>query len=239
MRLHTLVAVAAILLGCATSSSAQTVSLQFKNGLVTLSAQNASVGQILAEWARVGGTRMVNHQRVGGAPVTLELNDMPERQALDVLLRAAAGYVVTERQGTGGASMLGGVVILPTTSAPQNQPAVTFSTPSAVPRLFEEPRDDQQEASSLNRTVTVTPFPPTPGAATNPTVVRFPQQPGQPMSAFGTTTDTSAQSPQSPQTPQPQRPYTNTPLIVPGTSRPGEVTPVPQPQQPQPQAQPR
>lgn len=234
MRFHTVIAVAAILLGYATSSSAQTVSLQFNNGRVTLNAQNAPIGQILSEWARVGGTRMVNHQRVSGPPVTLELIDAPERQALEVLLRTAAGYVVTAREGTGGASMFSGVVILATTSAARNAPPVTFNSPAPVQRpAFDDQnfqRDDQQQdGAALNRTVNVTPFPPTPGAGTGPVVVR----PGQGTPTFGSTNEPSAQAP------PPQRPFANTPQILPGTSRPGEITPLPPQQQQPPQAQQR
>ena len=61
MRFHTAIACAAILLGCAASSSAQTVSLQFNNGRVTLNAQNASLRTILSEWSRVGGTKLGPH----------------------------------------------------------------------------------------------------------------------------------------------------------------------------------
>ncbi|HVG55852.1 MAG TPA: hypothetical protein VM846_15545 [Vicinamibacterales bacterium] len=224
MRFHTAIACAAILLGCAASSSAQTVSLQFNNGRVTLNAQNASIRTILAEWARVGGTRMVNHERVNGAPVTLELTDVPERQALEVLLRTAAGYIATARTGEGGASTLSGVVILATSSAPRNQGPVTFNNTTVLlpaPTVNEE---QQNEANS--RTVSVTPFPPTPGTGTAPVVVRV----GAGATTFGTTTDTSAQATQSPSQ---QRPATTTtPQVLQGTSRPGEITPpAPQPQQ--------
>ena len=118
MRFLTATACAAILLGCAASASAQAVSLKFDNGRVSLNAQDASIRTILAEWARVGGTKMVNHERISGAPVTLELTDVPERQALDILLRTAAGYVITARNGSStGASTVSGVVILATSNA--------------------------------------------------------------------------------------------------------------------------
>ena len=49
-------------------------------------AKDATVRQILAEWARVGQTKIVNVERIPGGPLTLELNNVPEAQALDILL---------------------------------------------------------------------------------------------------------------------------------------------------------
>ena len=226
MRFHSVIACAAILLGCAASSNAQTVSLQFNNGRLSLNAQEASVRTILAEWARVGGTRMVNHERITGAPVTLELTDVPERQALDILLRTAAGYVGTARDGAGGgASMLSGVVILPTTSAPRNQTPITFNNATTVPQspsTFDDPRDDQNQGNGATRTVNVTPFPATPGPSAGPAVVRV----GPGATTFGAPSDTAPTT----STPGQQRP-TPSPQVLPGTSRPGEITPPPPPQQ--------
>jgi hypothetical protein len=102
------------------ASAQQTVNLQFNGGQVTLSAQNAPVRTILAEWARLGGATIVNGERVAGPPVTLELSGVPERQALDVLLRSVAGYIVAPRPaGSQGASAFDRIVILPTSVAPR------------------------------------------------------------------------------------------------------------------------
>jgi hypothetical protein len=81
----------------ASAAFAQQVSLTLNNGRVTLKATNATVRQILDEWARVGGTKIVNGDKVGGQPVTLTLVDEPEGQALETVLRSAAGYMVAER----------------------------------------------------------------------------------------------------------------------------------------------
>ena len=66
-------------------ASAQTLSLEFHDGRVRLTAENVPVSRILAEWTRVGGTRIVNGERVPGAPVTLQL-DVPglAREQLDI-----------------------------------------------------------------------------------------------------------------------------------------------------------
>lgn len=108
----------------AVPASAQQVALSIKDGLVTLEASNASVRQILAEWARVGRVTIVNGEKVAGTPVTLQLAGVSERQALDTLLRGVAGYMVSARPGTPDAAqtLFDKVVILPTSAAPVNPP---------------------------------------------------------------------------------------------------------------------
>jgi hypothetical protein len=123
------------LLACAWPAEAQQpVTLRFSNGLVSLRAQNAPVRAILAEWARLGGTTIVNAERVTGAPVTLELTEVPERQALDIVLRTVAGYMLGPRPaGSAGASAFDRIMILPTSVAPRNPPPTAAAAP-AVPR---------------------------------------------------------------------------------------------------------
>ena len=53
-------------------AGAQAVKVSFHGGKVDLSAQNATVRAILNEWARVGGTRIVNAERLSGPPITVE-----------------------------------------------------------------------------------------------------------------------------------------------------------------------
>lgn len=114
---------AAFLLAALVAQAQQPVQLQFQNGMVTLRAQNAPVRAILAEWARLGGATIVNGDRVAGPPVTLELSGVPERQALDIVLRSVAGYVLAPRRaGAAGASAFDRIMILPTSVAPRNPP---------------------------------------------------------------------------------------------------------------------
>ena len=61
------------------------------DGRVTVVAKDATVRQILTEWARVGQTKIVNVERIPGGPISIELTDVPEAQALDVLLRSVSG----------------------------------------------------------------------------------------------------------------------------------------------------
>jgi hypothetical protein len=111
--------VSALVLAPVTSAEAGDLKLTIANGRVTLSAQDVPVRQILDEWARVGGTRIVNADKLVGPPVTLELRDVPEGRALETLLRSASGYVLAPRvaQST-GASMYDRVVIMPTSRPP-------------------------------------------------------------------------------------------------------------------------
>ncbi len=88
---------AALVVGIAGPSSAGQVQLTIRDGLVTLEAKDATLREILAEWARVGQTRVVNGESVAGGPLTLQLTDVPERRALDTLLRSAAGFIAAPR----------------------------------------------------------------------------------------------------------------------------------------------
>ena len=120
-----LAAFVAVLLVVPTRADAQHLQLKIENGLVTLDAQNVSVRQILAEWARVGGARIINGEKVMGAPVTLQLNGVPERNAIDTVLRGVSGYMLASRQDVAsGASRFDRILIMPTSNAPRNTAAV-------------------------------------------------------------------------------------------------------------------
>src|SRR5207248_860854 len=54
------------------------LTLTIHEGRVSLDAQDVTIRQILAEWARVGKTRIVNLERVNSAPVTLKFDGLPE-----------------------------------------------------------------------------------------------------------------------------------------------------------------
>ncbi len=88
-------------------AAAAELRLEIANGLVTIVATDTPLRQILAEWAKVGGTRFVNAERVAGPPVTIQLQQIPEQQALAILLRSVAGYLAAPRRagGTGRLSL--------------------------------------------------------------------------------------------------------------------------------------
>lgn len=95
------------------------VRLLIKDGRVTLSARDATLREILIEWERVGGTKIVNRDRVPGTPITIEMADVPEARALATLLRPIAGYMAARRLGPeGGASEFSRVILMPGAAAP-------------------------------------------------------------------------------------------------------------------------
>jgi hypothetical protein len=135
---HLVVAFAFVL--AAAPASAQQLNLQIQNGRVTLEATAVPARQILAEWARIGGTRIVGGDKVTGAPLTLRLIDMPERQALDIILRNVAGYMAAPRLASAapGASTYDRILILATSSVPP-PPATASRTPAPSNNAIRRP----------------------------------------------------------------------------------------------------
>lgn len=86
------------LLAIAVPARAGDVKVSFSNGLVTILATDASPREILAEWARIGQVRVTNLDRLAGVPVTLQLTNVSETQALETVLRGTAGYVAAPRR---------------------------------------------------------------------------------------------------------------------------------------------
>ena len=99
MAMKTTAAGLLVLVGCllAAGPASAEFTLTIRDGMVTLVADNVSPRQILTEWARLGQTRVVNLDKLTGAPLTLRLENVPERQALDIVLRACSGFIVAER----------------------------------------------------------------------------------------------------------------------------------------------
>jgi hypothetical protein len=108
----------ALIFALATPATAQQLTLHIVDGLVTLEATNVPVRQILNEWAKIGGTTVVGADKITGAPVTMKFAGVPERQALDTVLRNVAGFMAATRlpSATPGASVYDRILILP--SAP-------------------------------------------------------------------------------------------------------------------------
>jgi hypothetical protein len=100
-------------MAAATTAAAGELSVKISNGRATIIAKDVPVRQILAEWAKVGETKVVNGEKIPGGPVTIELVDVPEKEALDVLLRTAAGYIAAPRPANlTGASQFDRVIVL-------------------------------------------------------------------------------------------------------------------------------
>lgn len=152
----------AVLLTAASPVAAQQLTLQIQDGKVTLDAVNVPARQILAEWARLGGTKVVGAEKIVGPPLTLKLTGTPERRALDIILGSVAGFMAAERQASAapGASVYDRILILATSSAPTQangsrpgQPAAQGATsgtqrrvPPRPPNLPPSPAEDDNDA---------------------------------------------------------------------------------------------
>lgn len=137
-------AVGAVALLLAGSSASAEVQLSIQNGRVSLVATDATVRQILTEWARVGQTKILNVERIPGGPLTLELTNVPEQDALDILLRSISGYIAAPREtAAANLSRFDRIVVMPTTAPPRSAaaaaPAPTFAQPQFQQPVFQAP----------------------------------------------------------------------------------------------------
>jgi hypothetical protein len=127
---------AALAGGIAAQASAGELKLTMVDGRVTLIADNVPLRQILQEWARVGQTTIVNADKLSGPALTLQLVDTPEREALDILLRSAAGYIAAPRAVmVANAATYDRITILATSHAP----APGAQAAAAPPPTFQRP----------------------------------------------------------------------------------------------------
>jgi hypothetical protein len=129
-----------LMLGGAAPAMADQLQLSIHDGRVTLIARDVPVRQILAEWARIGKTTIVNGDQVVGPPVTLHLVDVPEAQALDALLRTASGYMAAPRtEEAADASRFDRIFILASSEAPAGGPAAAAAMPGQ-PGVLPQPQ---------------------------------------------------------------------------------------------------
>jgi hypothetical protein len=132
------------------------VKVAMQDGRVSIVAKDATLRQILTEWARVGQTKIVNVERIPGGPMTIELTNIPEQQALDLLLRSVSGYMTAPRAvADAHLSQFDRVVVMPTSVAPRPamaaQPAPTFAQPQFTPppQMADDDVDDERPAPNV------------------------------------------------------------------------------------------
>ena len=139
--------VAALACGVVSPASAGELKVSMQNGRVTIIADSVPLRQILQEWGRVGQTRIVNVEKLSGPAVTMQLIDMPERDALDILLRSASGYIAAPRPvQVANAAFYDRVTIMATSRAP----AATAA--NMMPPSFQrppQPIDDSDEPINM------------------------------------------------------------------------------------------
>jgi hypothetical protein len=150
------------------ASASADVQLTIQNGRVSLVATDATVRQILAEWSRVGQTKIVNAERIPGGPITIQLTNVSEEQALDVLLRSVSGYVAAPRSdNAANLSQFDRIIVMPTSTAPKaaavtpTQPAFSqspFGAPPAPPQAANSDDEDDRPAGQPRPPV-FNPFP--------------------------------------------------------------------------------
>lgn len=195
------------------AAAAGELNLTIANGRVTLIAQDVTIRQILAEWARIGQTKIENGDKMIGPPVTIELRDVPESEALETVLRSAAGYVVAPRAaGHAGGSTYDRILILATSRAPAvSPPPPTFNPPRAMPQPA-MPVVDESDAEPEN--VAGPPGSPQFPGSPQPGMQPFPQ--GQTPQQTPLTSPRPGQLPQ-PNTgnPMPGNPYQPQPVVRP------------------------
>jgi hypothetical protein len=130
---HTLMIV--MLSGALPRGEQANVRIAFDGGRVTLAANDALVGDVLAEWARVGGTLFTGADRIPPVRITVDLVELDETSAIETVIGSANGFLATRRtDGPVGSSRLGRVAIaLPSSVAAALTPApgIDMSIPEA------------------------------------------------------------------------------------------------------------
>lgn len=198
---------------------ASTVELTLRAGRVSLVATDATPAQIFDAWSRAGGVAVINADRLPSTPVTIRLDDVPEEQALETVLRSVSGYLARRRVvADASRSLFDRIIILATpvtariTAPAPPPPARAAGTPAPVfpqpPAIQEAPRPDAAAASQ--------PAAEPAGIPQGPGVVRLIGPDGQPME------DDQAGAP-----PPPATPYggADAPNVPPQGAPPGFVPP--------------
>jgi hypothetical protein len=203
------IAIAALAAGAAAPATAGELKLTMANGRVTLIADEVPVRQILAEWARVGQTKIVNADKVVGPPLTLQLVDCPEDKALEIVLRSAAGYMAAPRPaGQPGAAVYDRILILATSRPPtvSSAPPPAFNNRQVIPQPM--PVDEEEPDLVIQPPGSMPPGANQPGFQNGPPGQMSPQ--GQPVLT----------APRPGPLPTPAQPGPNNPY-VPGQRPPG------------------
>lgn len=113
--------------------AAGVVRVTMHDGLVSVSAKGATLSEILDAWARAGQTQIVNTDKITStAPVTLELTDVRENDALDVLLNSLGGYLAVTRP-----------VVQPNTSRFARIVITAYSVPATTAAALNAPAPTQ------------------------------------------------------------------------------------------------
>jgi hypothetical protein len=220
MRTAVLAFAAAALLAAATPARAELV-ITMHDGLVSVNAKDVTLRQIMAEWAKVGQTKVVNADGIAGGPITITLVDVPEEQALATLLRSVSGYLAAPRPTVvKNASRYDRILVVPTAATPAR------AATAALPPAFPQPRVQAPQSNDDNDDGPPPPAPPLGGLAAPPAAG---QQPRAPV-FNNTSTFPPAINPQDgPNVAPPVSAPTASPTAATGTSTPGIIIAAPAP----------
>jgi hypothetical protein len=209
----------------AAAQSAPPVSIQFQNGNVTVrTTARTPLRTVLQEWARVGRARFVNAENVTVTLEQIELVNVPEQQALAVLLRDVSGYAVGAREVTSsGPSRFDRIMLLPKSVGTPNAPRPATGPNTAPPPPIAFVPGEPDDPNDLPPNVTGRPLTPQQQQQLNAAA----------LAAARAQQQNSDRNP-SEEIPRAAPAPTNTPAnpFFNGSSgRPGEIAPVPQQQQ--------
>ena len=122
------------------------VRLSFSDGHVSIVAKDATVGQILTEWAKIGQTKVVNVERMPRAPLSIELENVSEERALEVMFRELSGYMAAPRAiAIPNASRFDRIIVVPASSARPGSAAPPAAKVSAS--VYQAPAPPQQPSA--------------------------------------------------------------------------------------------
>jgi hypothetical protein len=242
VRFFTFLSILAALIFCATrASAAGNVRVSMRDGRVTVSATNATLRDILDAWARAGQTAFVNLDGVANAdPITLELADVREEEALAVLLRTLGGYLTVRRASPrADISRFDRVVLLPASvsnlpASVSNQNSTVINTPTAAVFPSVSPagsatRPDAQQTVMVNGVTRL--------VAPNGTIVEDDQQGAPPPPAPRGFSRGDAPGPVPPQARPPAPPAPAAVPPVTGSAAPGVIAAPPHTSTPAPPIQ--
>jgi hypothetical protein len=218
-------------------AAAADLKLEIRDGRVTLVATDVPARQILTEWARLGQTKIVNADKLPGTPLTLQLEDVPEAKALEIVLRNTSGHIAVPRSAAmTGSSVYDRIIIMPPSTAVVASNGMSPSPRPISPptQLFRPPMgdavDDQDPPVPMPQPGAFNPggmptsalTPGMPGYVPPPSIAppgSIPPYPGAPMNIPN-------------MQPQPQSPGNPWGVSTPGATTPGSISPMPQPTQP-------
>jgi glycosyltransferase involved in cell wall biosynthesis len=109
------------------------VRLTFSDGHVSVAAHGVTVQQILKEWERIGRTQVVHAEATPATLIDVELQNVTEEEALDVLLRSSVGFLAIASRTPGEMTSHFERILIVPSNARESSQAATQSPASYLP----------------------------------------------------------------------------------------------------------